>query len=71
MNQYREGKVKSTPNRGVKEILNPCAYKRSERVAVSGEVNALSAGAEAKASPNRAYSRKRQTRNQVIYPCPG
>ena len=29
--EYREGKVKSTPTRGVKEILNPCAYKRSER----------------------------------------
>ena len=29
-NQYREGKVKRTPSRGVKEILNPCAYKRSE-----------------------------------------
>ena len=30
MNEYREGKVKSTPTRGVKEYLNPCAYKRSE-----------------------------------------
>ena len=52
MNQYREGKVKSTPGRGVKESLNPYAYKRSEqlmavtacllhnelRVAMSGEV---------------------------------
>ena len=32
MNQYREGKVKSTPSRRVKEILKPCAYKRSEHV---------------------------------------
>ena len=31
MNQYREGKVKSTPVRGVKKTLKPCAYKRSER----------------------------------------
>ena len=30
MNQYREGKVKSTPRRGVKKTLKPCAYKRSE-----------------------------------------
>ena len=29
--QYREGKVKSTPSRGVKEFLKPCAYKLSER----------------------------------------
>ncbi len=29
-NQYREGKVKSTPSRGVKEILKPCASGRSE-----------------------------------------
>jgi hypothetical protein len=29
-NQYREGKVKSTPSRGVKQILKPCASGRSE-----------------------------------------
>ena len=29
-NQYREGKVKSTPTRGVKQYLKPVAYKRSE-----------------------------------------
>ena len=34
--QYREGKVKSTPTRGVKEFLKPCAYKRSEP-ALSGD----------------------------------
>ena len=30
MNKYREGKVKSTPTRGVKQILKPDAYKQSE-----------------------------------------
>ena len=25
--EYREGKVKSTPSRGVKEYLKPCVYK--------------------------------------------
>ena len=30
MHQYREGKVKRTPRRGVKQILKPYAYKRSE-----------------------------------------
>ncbi len=28
--QYREGKVKRTPVRGVKENLKLCAYKQSE-----------------------------------------
>ena len=27
VNKYREGKVKSTPARGVKKNLKPCAYK--------------------------------------------
>ena len=30
VNEYREGKVKSTPVRGVKENLKPRAYKQSE-----------------------------------------
>ncbi len=30
MDKYREGKVKRTPDRGVKEILKPYAYKQSE-----------------------------------------
>ena len=30
MNKYREGKVKSTPKRGVKETLKPYAYKQSK-----------------------------------------
>ena len=34
MNQYREGMVKSTPTRGVKEILKPCASSRSEQTAM-------------------------------------
>ena len=34
MNQYREGKVKSTVNNGVKQNLKPCAYKRSEPLCV-------------------------------------
>jgi hypothetical protein len=30
VHQYREGKVKSTPMRGVKQFLKPDAYKQSE-----------------------------------------
>ncbi len=30
VNKYREGKVKSTPIRGVKETLKPDAYNQSE-----------------------------------------
>jgi len=30
VDKYREGKVKSTPVRGVKENLKPSAYKQSE-----------------------------------------
>jgi len=30
VNQYREGKVKSTPTRGVKQYLKPSAYNQSE-----------------------------------------
>jgi hypothetical protein len=30
VNQYREGKVKSTPVRGVKQYLKPYAYKQWE-----------------------------------------
>lgn len=30
MNQYRKGKVKSTPGRGVKQYLKPYAYKQWE-----------------------------------------
>ena len=35
MNQYREGKVKSTPVRGVKEYLKPYAYKQWEGYVLS------------------------------------
>jgi len=30
VNQYREGKVKSTPTSGVKQFLKPDAYKQWE-----------------------------------------
>ncbi|GLR11210.1 hypothetical protein GCM10007905_39300 [Mixta theicola] len=30
MNQYREGKAKRTPARGVKQNLKPCTYKQWE-----------------------------------------
>ena len=36
MNKYREGKVKSTPVRGVKKYLKPCAYKLWEGVYPGG-----------------------------------
>ena len=35
---------------------------------LAGEVKAFSAEAEAKASLNRAFSQREQTRNFVIYP---
>ncbi len=35
MDQYREGKVKRTLNKGVKQILKPYAYKRSEPFGVT------------------------------------
>ena len=37
MNQYREGKVKSTAMSGVKQFLKPDAYKQSERSARKGQ----------------------------------
>jgi len=57
VNQYREGKVKRTPRRGVKKYLKLCAYKRSKQVAsikwqvASGERNSLRGG-ELKDLPN-------------------
>ena len=39
VNQYREGKVKSTPVRGMKEYLKPCAYKESEPVLRTGVIS--------------------------------
>ena len=70
-NQYCEGKVKSTPMRRVKEILKPCAYKRSEqsflwrrafcimnlRVTITGKVKDFRSRAAVKASLKRASSR--------------
>ena len=43
VNQYREGKVKSTPVRGVKEYLKPCAYKQWEGYARSSDRERLTA----------------------------
>ena len=37
VNEYREGKVKRTPVRGVKENLKPSVYKRSEHHTLFGE----------------------------------
>ena len=86
MDQYREGKVKSTAGSGVKKYLKPCAGKRSEPPcgvtacllhneptsrSSAARARALRPGPGAKASPNRAGSRRRRTRNFVIYPRPG
>ena len=37
VNQYREGKVKKTPVRGVKEDLKPLAYKQFEGYGPQGQ----------------------------------
>ena len=69
----------------MKENLKPCVYKLWEhvkvqprtfcrtvrRVADAGKVKDGKSGAEARASLNRASSQHVQTRNRVIYPCPG
>ena len=69
----------------MKENLKPCVYKLWEhvkvqlrtfcrtvrRVADAGKVKDRKSGAEARASLNRASSQHVQTRNRVIYPCPG
>ena len=66
--EYREGKVKSTPSRGVKQNLKPCACKRSEPARVTAcllhneptscsctaRLSSWRYGAEAKASLKRA-----------------
>ncbi len=43
MNEYREGKVKSTPVRGVKEYLKPCAYKQWEHYGLSSDKQRVTA----------------------------
>ena len=43
VNQYREGKVKSTPVRGVKEYLQPYAYKQWEGHAGTSVLGGLTA----------------------------
>ncbi len=40
MDEYREGQVKSTPVRGVKENLKPVAHKQSEGELIRGETGA-------------------------------
>ena len=74
MNQYREGKVKSTLNKGVKQTLKPYAYKRSESCdrmtacllhneptsySLLARLIDVSQVSGAKASLNRAYSQQR------------
>ena len=78
--------MKSTPDRGVKENLKPCAHKRSEPLGgvtaclLHNEPTSRSSAARvsawrrvpgAKAGPKRASSRRRRTRNFAIYPGPG
>ena len=59
--QYREGKVKSTPSRGVKQTLNPRAHKRSERrdavTACLLHNEPTSQPSPARLSPSRGVSR--------------
>ena len=43
MNQYREGKVKRTPARGVKEYLKPYAYKQWEGYTLASAEECLTA----------------------------
>ena len=43
VNQYREGKVKRTPARGVKEYLTPYAYKQWEGYALASAEECLTA----------------------------
>jgi hypothetical protein len=43
VNQYREGKVKRTPARGVKEYLKPYAYKQWEGYAGASALECLTA----------------------------
>ena len=84
--KYREGKVKSTADSGVKQDLKPCARKRSEphfvvtACLLHNEPTSRSSAARArawrpapgaKAGPKRAESRRRRTRNFAIYPRPG
>ena len=81
--QYREGTVKSTPARGMKQSLKPRAHSRSEpgspgdgvlfveragELRLGGKAKGDTPGAGAKASPKRAISRREQTRNWVSYP---
>ena len=82
MDQYREGKVERTPNRGVKKNLKPFVYKRSEPERATAcllhneptscvpmaRLRPSGPKAVARASLKRAMSHWEQTRNLVIYP---
>ena len=83
--EYCEGKVKRTPGGEWKRTWNPvftnCGStirvqprtfcRTVRRVTFTGEVKHLRCGAEGIPSLNRALSQYTQTRNRVIYPCPG
>ena len=73
MDKYREGKVKSTLNKGVKQTLKPYAYKRSEPISwvtacllhneptsytLLARLSDISHVSGAKASLNRALSQQ-------------
>ena len=75
--------MKSTADSGVKETLKPCARKRSEPLCgvtacllhneptscfSLARLSVWRHATEAKASLNRAFSQREQTRNFVIYP---
>ena len=78
--------MKSTPGRGVKEFLKPYAYKRSEHLygvtacLLHNEPTSCrpwrgcgprGPEPERKRVSNGVISHGRQTRNRVIYTCPG
>ncbi len=44
MHQYREGKVKRTPVRGVKQNLKPYTYKQSEHYTLDRKVGGMCDG---------------------------
>jgi hypothetical protein len=53
VHQYREGKVKSTPTRGVKQFLKPDAYKQSEFSGQSSVISIRTDGGDAIGWPAR------------------
>ncbi len=55
MNKYREGKVKRTPVRGVKQNLKPYAYKQLELNSCSKEVENKEQQAKSDAVYNKIH----------------